>query len=288
MSKKKRIDRKHNPNIKLDDMTNERATVRTATEDKDANFLSSSKDIDGFIKLPILRGFTEIVPLYEAVTKINCLIAGGYARYCASPGRSVIKASDIDLFPQDKEAYEKLYTLLVIKMQFGIKHENGVSITLAHTPFTELAGNNDPRWGTMPTIQIIKPVEEGHIVSVGDIETILNNFDFSIVRAAIISPTECLVDANFEEDEYYNFLRIKNIHCPISSSLRFMKYTRKGYFTRPLEVLKLFMEWDVRGNDYKNRMIELFKTSNIRDEEGNIVPMTQENIDELEALLRID
>lgn len=288
MAKKKRVLKRLNPILKLDDMTDEKAIVKTATQDKDATYIHSERDLDGFVKVPILRGFTEIAPLYEEITKINCLICGGYARYCASPGRGVKLPGDIDIFPANMEAYNKLYTLLIIRMHFGIKHENGVSITLAHTSLSDLAAGLDTRWATMPTIQIIKPVEEGHIVSVGDVETILNNFDFTITRAAIISPTECLVDANFMEDELYNYLRIKNIHCPISSSLRFMKYTRKGYFTRPMEVLKLFLEWNVRGSEYQNRMIELFKTSNVRDANGNIIPMTQKDIDELEALLRVD
>jgi hypothetical protein len=141
----------------------------------------------------------------------------------------------------------------------------------------------------MPTPQIIKPVIEGKIVSVGTIEEILDNFDFTIVRAAIISPTEVMVDDDFENDETHGVLRLKNIHCPISSLLRCCKYARKGYFLRPIQALKLFQDWTQRGPDYQQRIVELFIESNKgKKSEENPDGMTQEEIDELETLLRID
>jgi hypothetical protein len=237
-----------------------------------------------FKTIPIRRGFTEIAPLYDLALKNNCIICGGYARYCASPlpTAKVKIASDVDLFPKSEEACNILLTDLKA-VGYEIKYENHICYTLAPTETAKV------KLQYIPTPQIIKPVVEGKIVTVGTVEELLDNFDFTIVRAAILSPTTVLVDEDFEQDEIHHILRLKNIHCPISSLLRCCKYARKGYFMRPAEALKLFNDWTARGEDYQKRLNELFAESTkgkVSDENPNGI--TQKEIDELEALLRID
>ena len=123
-----------------------------------------------------------------------------------------------------------------------IIHENNISVTMKLNGY--------------PTLQLIKPVEEGAIVAVGEMEDILNNFDFTVVRCGLISSTEIMADIDFLKDEQKHILRIKNIHCPISSMLRCMKYSRKGYCIKPMEVLKLFADWDNRNDEYKERLYD--------------------------------
>lgn len=233
---------------------------------------------------PIKRGFTEVSKLFDLCAEYGATICGGYARYCASPKPTpkVVPAGDVDLFPHSQDAHEKLLAALK-DMGYEVAHENHVSITMRPTE------EKKAELGHIPTPQIIKPVVEGRIVTVGSTEEILDNFDFSIVRAAIISPAECLVDEHFDNDEDKNLLRLKNIHCPVSSLLRCCKYARKGYFLRPFEALKLFVDWTGRGQEYRIRMVELFsKSSHGKATEENPDGMTQQEIDELEALLRID
>ena len=234
--------------------------------------------------VPIYRGFTEIKLFFELCQRHNAVICGGYARYCASPRPTpeVIPAGDVDIFPHDEAATKAIQEVL-LAMGFEIRHENHVSITL------KAKKENKAELGHYPTPQIIKPVVEGSIVAAGTTETILENFDFTVVRAAILSPETCLVDEDFLEDEEHKVLRIKNIHCPISSLLRCCKYVRKGYFLRPLQALKLFVNWTDRGDDYRTRIIELFSESGKgKQAEDNPDGMTQKEIDELEKLLRID
>lgn len=233
-----------------------------------------------FKTIPLLRGFTEISKIYELAVKNDCVICGGYARYCASPllTEKVKFASDIDLFPKSEKACENMLKDLN-KMGYMKSYENHVSITMRPKK------KDDKTLSFIPTPQIIKPVIEGKIVTLGTVEEILNNFDFTIVRAAILSPTEVMVDEDFENDELHGYLRLKNIHCPISSLLRCCKYARKGYFMRPIEALKLFQDWTNRGPEYQQRITELFIVSMKGDKEGGI---TRKEIDELEALLRID
>jgi len=234
--------------------------------------------------IPIRRGFYEISELFALCQKAGATICGGYARYCCSPKPTakVTIAGDVDLFPHSEDASNILLTSLTA-MGFEKVHENHVSITLKPTK------ENAEKLAHIPTPQIIKPMIEGKIVTLGTTEEILSNFDFTIVRAAIVSPTECLVDDEFEHDETHGLLKLKNIHCPISSLLRCCKYARKGYFLRPAEALKLFNDWMARGEEYRVRILELFQESSKgKKTEDNPNGMTQEEIDELEALLRID
>lgn len=234
--------------------------------------------------IPLKRGFTEIAPFYDLCQQHGAVICGGYARYCASPRPTpkVVPADDCDIFPLSEDATTYLQADLAA-MGYEVRHENHVSITMRPTD----AKKDELAW--LPTPQIIKPVVEGRIVTTGTTDVILENFDFTIVRAAIISPTECMVDEDFESDELHGVLRLKNIHCPISSLLRCCKYARKGYFLRPFEALKLFADWEARDEDYRLRIQELFTRSTFGEKDDEHPDgMTQEEIDELEALLRID
>lgn len=234
--------------------------------------------------IPLRRGFFEISELFALCQKADATICGGYARYCGSPrpAAKVVIAGDADLFPHSESACSVLLSCLVM-MGFKVVHENHVSITLKPTD------ESADKLAHIPTPQIIKPMIEGKIVTLGTTEEILQNFDFTIVRAAIVSPTEIMVDDDFEHDETHGLLRLKNIHCPISSLLRCCKYARKGYFLRPMEALKLFEDWTERGPDYQKRMTELFaESAKGKRTAENPDGMTQEEIDELEALLRID
>jgi hypothetical protein len=238
----------------------------------------------GFKIIPLVRGFNEIKIFFDLCNAHNSVICGGYARYCASPlpTPKVVTAGDVDMFPKTEESSTSLLEALK-EIGFEIVHENHVSITLKPSK------DKKSELEFYPTPQIIKPVIEGKIVAMGTIEEILENFDFTIVRAAIISPTEIMVDEDFEKDEKNKLLKLKNIHCPISSLLRCCKYARKGYFLRPLEALKLFQDWTDRGEEYQTKIISLFAESTKgKQSEDNPDGMTQEEIDELEALLRID
>jgi len=235
-------------------------------------------------KIPIRRGFYEIKSLFEICQKAGATICGGYARFCCSPlpTQKVVIPGDVDMFPHTEEATEKVLAAL-LEIGFEKHHENHVSITLKPKKGKE----SDLAY--IPTPQIIKPMIEGKIVTLGTIEEILENFDFTIVRAAIFSSEECIVDEEFENDEQHKLLRLRNIHCPVSSLLRCCKYAQKGYFMRPAEAIKLFNDWMDRGEEYRERLLELFKESQKgKKSEENPDGMTQKDINELEKLLRID
>jgi len=227
-----------------------------------------------FQKVPIIRGFTEIEDLVEICEQFNAVICGGYVRYMCSPRKNPVQAKDVDVFPKSERSFNDLKQHFLEVKGFTVKHENNVSLTLEAPKGTI--------WEYCPVIQLIKPVKEGAIVTLGTLEEILENFDFTVVRAGLLSSTFALVDEDFLSDEKKMVLRLKNIHCPVSSLLRCMKYGNKGYFLRPMEAMKLFMDWDNRSNEYKSQLVEFFDKSRTEDK------WTREEIDQLEVLLRVD
>lgn len=236
-------------------------------------YVNNDPDLEGYEIISVKRGFTEIEPLYNLLSPFNAFICGGYVRYMGSPRHKPFPAGDVDIYCNDKDVFTDVYREL---RNNGLrhKHENDVSITFSIP--------NDGIFKYSPTIQLIKPVIEGSIVSVGSMETILNNFDFSVVRCGLVSRTEIKADRNFLEDERKGSLRLKNIHCPISSTLRCMKYSKKGYWLKPMEAVKLFLDWEGRSEDYRKTIIEYLQKAN----NGN--GLSQEEIEEMESLMRID
>jgi hypothetical protein len=127
-------------------------------------------------------------------------------------------------------------------------------------------------------VQLIKPVKEGAIMTAGTMEEVLENFDFTVVRVGLLNKKEAMADRMFLEDEIAHHLRLRFIHCPISSLLRIMKYGKKGYWSSPNQVALLFIDWDHRPDEYRLKIAEFF----------DLTEFTQEEVDHLEALMRID
>lgn len=226
------------------------------------------------------RGFTEIQKVFTLIQGLG-FIAGGYARYCASPKGSPFPTRDLDIFPYREDyGFEELKKKFT-DLGFKVHHENDVSYTFS--------SNHPEGYEECPTIQLIKPNKNGRLLTYGNPEEILSNFDFTVTRAAIISQSEVLVDDDFEQDELQDKLAIKNIHCPVSSLMRANKYSRKGYYLRPVEALKLFRDWDERDADYKQKLIDFLLVADKYDpNDPTSSPLTREDVEELEKLMMID
>lgn len=220
----------------------------------------------------LLRGFTEVSDLFEFIGD-DAIICGGWARWCASTHKKPKLASDVDVYCKSEESFNKLRDAFAATGKMPVYAEKPVAITYdkAQTMFPGC-----------PRIQLIKPMVQGRVVTMGTASEILDNFDFSVVRACLLSPKEVLVDEHFAEDEENGVLRINNIHCPISTMYRVIKYIDKGYWIRPMEMVKLFVDWEERPEEYRTQLVAIF---------GDIAggkEMSKEDIDELEALLHID
>ena len=209
--------------------------TRDNTDEEYDNYISQN----GFTEVPLIRGFDVISYLWKILydvsnfTKKDCFIAGGYARYCASPKVHPIFPGDVDVYSEDTNTFGDIYSRL--RSELRIQNESKYAI--------EFVVPESGPYHYMPPIHLIIPKVDNTYVTMGDKETILSNFDFSIIRCAIESPTSVLVDVDFKHDELGNILRIKKIRKPIHVMARCMKYASKGYYLEPKEAVKLFEAW---------------------------------------------
>jgi len=230
------------------------------------------KSQDGFEEVRVYRGFTEIENLFKLFSYPDSFICGGYVRYMCAPVTNPIPAGDVDIYSINEGAYKKLFNVFDKQMKLEAKHENEVSLT-----FKKVTDKDHFLFGT-PTIQLIKPLNEGAIVAGADMQTILENFDFTVIRIGLKDKNVALADKDYIHDETHKVLRLKNIHCPLSSTLRCMKYSKKGYWLPVVETLKLFTDWDERDDDYKIKLMDFLAKEDL----------SEEDVNELEKLLRID
>ncbi len=204
-----------------------------------------------YIKTPVLRGFTEIEPLFDIVYSNDCYICGGYARYMCSLNNNPSKPSDIDIFCKDENSFNK------VKQEF-------IKRGLNQSKETDNAISYNPKSGTLslyacPSIQLIKcngDDEPTKTKNSGSLEEIISRFDFSICRIGMINKKECLADIEFTGDEINKNLRINNITSPINTAYRVSKYSKKGYNISRPEFLKLFLFWDSININFKSDLID--------------------------------
>lgn len=217
--------------------------------------------------VPVYRGF--IPELWEMTSQLGMVWCGGYVRWMCSPTRKPEPANDVDLFPVRK-GNEDSFLRFLKSEGWDVKHESDTAYTMAR--------RDQLPYITWPTLQIIRGFESGRTLTYGSVEDIIANFDFTVVRIGLSTPETALADPLFLEDETSKRIHWKNIHCPITAVMRYTKYAKRGYYASPSEITKLFVDWDDRGGEYRQRLLELLSGSELSEEE----------VSELEKLLRID
>jgi hypothetical protein len=241
----------------------------------DAQPRDNYKSRDGFVEVPVYRGFEEIRPLWELIHEVKdrrCSVLGGYVRYMCSPHLSPIRAADIDIYCPEEEEFRRMLKNFK-NLDMTIKHENDLAVV-----YTLLSARH-PLF-PCPEINLIKPMREGVILTQGSLEEIINNFDFTVIRIGLLNPSLALADADFIHDENEKLLRLKNIHCPVSTFYRVMKYRVKGYWPPSHLIVQVLQDWHERDEDYRKEIIEFFK-------KVETTKLDQQEIDRMERLLRL-
>lgn len=196
--------------------------------------------------LRVIRGQEIIAPVYSLFKDTK--IIGGFARWAVSPAVNPIPSGDIDLYSLNQEVYKANREIL---SGLGYKKpliDRNVAATYVF---------DKGRLKGLPPIQLIVPMKDARTITEGPMEEIINNFDFTVVRVGIeVNMIFAQADEDFVKDEMSRTIRIKNIHCPISAVKRIAKYIKKGYYIEPIEILKLYDDWDARGPGYKQELIE--------------------------------
>lgn len=234
------------------------------------------KDIDPqFIPCSIVRGQKELKIIFEALKGIEVFVCGGFAKWCCSPQKTPKMVNDIDIYSQTESAFnEACVSLENGGFKKGRESPAAVCYKDTQLKWLGLFGRNSLKL----EVQVIKPIKQGEVILTGESKDILANFDFTVSRVAIHSDMSAICDVDFEKDEKESRLRIKAIHCPVNEVYRISKYIKKGYFCPVVEVLKLFPDWEGRGEDYRSKLMDLATKENPSEDE----------IVNLERMLHID
>lgn len=222
--------------------------------------------MSAFKRTKVLRGTEPLKLIFDDVSNIGGIFCGGYIRYMISRKETPPKANDIDIYSQSDEIYKRL-TKYFKDLGLKINKESDYSISfriryddkgrISCPPVNLDNPVDDFSWNhKRSVIQLVKPVNKGKMICKGDLEEILSNFDFTIVRCGLISLESALIDPDFHEDDYNNILIFKNIHSPVSSIFRIVKYGQKGYRIKPSHLVKMFFDWDERDPEWKERVKE--------------------------------
>lgn len=200
-----------------------------------------------FVELKVRRGAELMAQLIRAAAECDSIIAGGAVRWMCSPlsetmdGKNggLVGSNDVDIFPPSNEKLEALEARLLDMGYSRLEDERGdMARTYRKPSVPKPAGH----------VQLVVPRRSAFMnTSAGTAAELLETLDFTVARAALLSASVALVDADFEHDERRKLLRIRHIVCPISAVRRIAKYTAKGYHCRMLEIVKLFAEWSERA-----------------------------------------
>jgi len=207
-------------------------------------------------------------PLHKEVEEVMDIIgskgfiAGGCPRYFAVDDE--IPYSDIDVYCKSEEYFNDICQALE-KAGWQKTSESVNAVRYRKSPGGVI-------------VEVIKPFQNEHMKTFGEPEEVIQQFDFTVTKAYFKDKRTVVVDEALIEDVKRRRLIITSIPCPIAVAQRVTKYARKGFSIGVRELVKLFIEWDRRDRQYKNRLQELLSNPELSDED----------FEELERLLRVD
>lgn len=200
---------------------------------------------DSHVYIPtVVRRGQEFIDLVFDLTGGRGFICGGFARWACSIVEQPIVPNDIDVFCGDETTYEAIASRFTNDSR--AKQQSDTAIETKYN--IVLRGGFDQR---TIAVQLIKPTTIFNMVATGDWINVLDNFDFTIAKCAILPTGDAWAHVDFDIHEAAKALVITNIHCPISSMKRVIKYTSKGYTIESAELLKLFVDYENRSPQWK-------------------------------------
>lgn len=195
--------------------------------------------------------FKDIATKVLDILPKETFIAGGFVRNMCFDSDF---PKDIDVFCSEDSLtlVDKAMTSL-ISNGFKVVKNNSIVVTLFPSEQSTIR---------LPMIQIIKPRILRSGKTYGEMSDVINSFDFTVCRGAIVNPDTALVDEDFEKDNTDKKLVIKNIVCPVGNAMRVIRYRAKGYDIAAKEMFKLFLDWELLSDTNKAILAHVFDMEN--------------------------
>jgi hypothetical protein len=179
----------------------------------------------------------EIQPLLDILKRTGGNIAGGYARFLASPSS---QPSDIDIFTTTIEQFESIGNSL-FDLGFTPKKVTEFAETF------EKSGHKD--------VQIVRP-SKGRTI-----KDIVKGFDFTVSMIYLENNGTLVVHENFFEHEANSKLVVNDSldssNNPLGLLIRVIKYVGKGYSIGNKELLKILDAWASLSTEEKRDLVVL-------------------------------
>jgi hypothetical protein len=216
-----------------------------------------------FIEIPICRGLNfDVRKLIKLAKQYNAIIAGGYARYMGSQVKEPVTPTDIDIFTRTEESCEQI-CLALYELGYEVKLENSTFINFSkEDPMAGMFGMNPY------PVQVIKPNDGRNlarrIITTGDATELISQFDFSIIRAAVLNEDTLLVDEDFLRHEKESKIVIKYIKDSYYTLRRIIKYGLRGYAIEDTELIKILTNWNSEDENFRKQTLErVLKNQNV-------------------------
>lgn len=212
-----------------------------------------------------------VLEVYHAI-KDHGFIGGG----CVRSLHQNSAITDIDIFC----FAEKNYSIIrdsIVKLGFEEIYSNPMLTKFRRIDVDDELDNNVTKF-----IEVISPRQERRLLTFGQPEQVISNFDFTICRAALLNATTALVDDCFESDVEDKRLRIRNIVCPLTTTKRIAKYGSYGYKIGVSEAIKLFSHWDSMSFEDRTDLVKMLKAVENHEE------LTAEQEQIMKAIVYVD
>lgn len=160
---------------------------------------------------PIYRINPAVADIIPMLKKMDCYIAGGYARWACSERHDTPRPNDIDVIPLTDDAYDK-----------AVEHFKVCGARLVKD--SEFSATFEGFDCDLP-IQLLKKYR------FRTLDAALERIDFSVCRVALVDRSTGRADVRFRKHEREGRLRVLHIDtsCINNTVCRMLRYARKGY-----------------------------------------------------------
>jgi hypothetical protein len=257
-------------------------------------FPNSDKKVDPkFERVPVRRN-SQVIEGFSWLWE-HGFIAGSYAATSSLSGshekNGVLNfhilntPSDIDIFCFNEDSETHIDQGL-LSMGYSLFSDNEMVATYVHSD------------DSFSTVQLVMPRILSNGVTFGTAEEVIDSFDYTVCRAAIISNTEIVRDTNLSEDYSVKRLRLMNSNCPVGAMLRYQKYSKKGFVMDYENVLDLvrFAQDNPLPDDKVEKLLKLSRVKNElhwidNDKKSAYIEsngLTPEEVDDIYKFIKVD
>ncbi len=189
----------------------------------------------------------------------KAFFAGGYARFLYINTFHLNVHDQLDLFPSDKDlfGYAEVLDNPILESIYELGFAEHITEPVMNS--TLLLNFTHPDDPLCIPFQFVRPIASPVLYSAGDPVKQLQRFNFHSSQFAVEMQKDDAVFYYTDEgilDLQLGRLRINAINSPLGMMRRVVKDTAKGFTISLKELLRLFIDWECRSEEYHDNVTE--------------------------------